>query len=191
MIAFLRSWSNGHIPQALSCCNTASKSSASASATGRQYWETERLPAGHTQHLQYQGMEVWPPAPGCQPLTVQQIEVPFLHPASRDQVGHVISRNGQREKYLHKHMLCPCTPMSPSPCSLCPLESVCANWGDGSTLRTFSQLCQGPVVVSRYQQGIFSIPSTPPTGTLQAGPRAAPPQRNQMSTPDERSKVRL
>jgi hypothetical protein len=41
-----------------------------------------------------------------------------------------------------------------SSCSLCPWESLFAKWGDSSTLWTFSQLCQGPTVVSRHQLGI-------------------------------------
>lgn len=177
MIAFLRSWSNGHIPQAFFFCNTASKSSASVSITGSQPWDHRIISQTHTALT----------VPGYGSLTssskmpasdsLPQIEAP-LHAAGQCQVGHVTSGNRQREAHLHKCRLCPYTPMSPSPCSLCPSASFRAKRGDGNTVQTFSWLCQGPVVVSRHQKGIFNIPCTPPAETLPAGPSTAPPHGN-------------
>lgn len=149
--------------------------------------ETTGLSAGHIQHLQYQGMEAWPLAPRRQPpppfskLRCSSVQLAVS-------VG-CITIQEQTEIHLHNYMLCPHIPISPFLCSLCPLESLRAKWGAGNIVQVFSGLCQGPVVVSRHQKGIFDIPSTSPAETLQAGPRteSSPPEEKSKLLPEEQT----
>lgn len=72
-IAFLRSQSNGHIPQAFFCRNTASVISICFYSREPA---AQGLSAKHIQHFQYQGMEAWPLVPSHQPLTLEPTEAP-------------------------------------------------------------------------------------------------------------------
>lgn len=152
MIAFLRTWRNGHIPPAFFFYNTASKSWASVSTTGSQHWDHRIISRTHTALTVpgYGSLTSGSKTPAS--TSLQQIEVPLMQLAVS--VG-CITIQEQTEIHLHNYMLCPHIPRSPFPCSLCPLEFLRAKWGDGNIVQVFSGLCQGPVVVSRHQKRHF------------------------------------
>lgn len=91
----------------------------------------------------------WPPAPRSHPwFSIQKSKAP-PNPSQEYQEGFVST---QREKFTMKTHAIPIPKLFS--CSLCPLESFLAKRGHGSTLYTFSLLCQGPAVESRHSWAI-------------------------------------
>ena len=132
--------------------------------------ETKGLSAKHMQHLEHQGRGAWPRLQNTN-LTVQLMEVPFLSTQPRS--GWTCYVQKWTEKFICTNAYCASTHQCHSPCVLSVPSSP--SWGEHSTLWTLSQLCQGPAVVFRHHQGIWGIPSMPPTETRQGSPTPEKP----------------
>ena len=120
MIAFLRSWSNGRIPQAFFNCNTASKSSAPASAPGSQNGDQRIISQTHAA-LRAPGQRRLASAPKHQSDCSANGGALLIHSA-KVRLDMLCSEM-DREIHLHKCILCLYTPMSFSLCPLCPFKS--------------------------------------------------------------------